>query len=76
MNLINEAEVNYYVPWKDDEKCPCDMTEYRYQRWKDKKECGTQRIFVLGRQPIDFYRLLERWNNLGQGSGWFYNGLP
>jgi len=74
-HLIFEAGVYYCFPHRDEDNPPVDMQAYRYDRFRNGKRYGTGRVFVLGRQPIDFHKLIESWNRKGVNSGYCYVGL-
>ena len=73
--LLFEAGVYYRFPRHDNDLPSPDLREYSYNRFLKGKSFGTGRVFVLGHQPIEFYKLLESWNRKGVQHGHFYEAV-
>ncbi len=75
--LSKLAGVYYRVPINQDEKCPVDMTEHQYSRFKGTTSIGDLRIFILGSNKLYFFILLDEWNKMSirNGFDWRYTSV-
>ncbi len=73
--MLCEAGVYYCRPRRETDTPPLGYVEYHYRRWRDKQDCGVERIFIQSMHPHALFVLLERWTRMGMnqpGSAYSY----
>jgi hypothetical protein len=74
IDLLCETGIWYRHPlsYRTDEKCPSDLKEFKYESFRHGKSFGINRLFVDTRNPLDFHKLIDRWNHMGAAGGYCY----